>query len=233
MRFEDLEKNNRIGSDETLIVLENDLSRFKSEEKIDFLFKKFNKIIVIGHSENNISPKADILIPSGTFAESTGTVVNNEGRAQRYYRVLPESGSIRDSWKYLAEMIEISGNGRKWEDHDDLMNSFVDDYPLFLKLRNILPDSQFRYFSEKIARQTPRYSGRTAMNSNNSVSESSPPEDKDSPLKFSMEGYKGIPGANLTPYYWSPGWNSPQAINKYLDEPAGDPEGGNPGALLF
>ena len=71
------------------------------------------------------------------------------------------------------------------------------------------------------------------MNANISVSEPAPPQDNDSALKFSMEGYKGVPPSNLTPYYWSPGWNSPQAINKYLDEPGGDPLDGNPGVLLF
>ena len=38
---------------------------------------------------NETTEKADFVLPSGTFAESTGTIVNNEGRAQRYYRVLP------------------------------------------------------------------------------------------------------------------------------------------------
>ena len=50
---------------------------------------------------NETTMKADMLLPSGTFAESTGTIVSNEGRAQRYYRVLPEEGMIRENWKYI------------------------------------------------------------------------------------------------------------------------------------
>ncbi len=53
-------------------------------------------------------------------------------------------------------------------------------------------------------------------------------------LDFSMEGYKGDPPSSLMPYYWSPGWNSVQAMNKYMDEPDGHlKEGGDPGIRLF
>ena len=48
-----------------------------------------------------------------------------------------------------------------------------------------------------------------------------------------MEGYVGIPPPALTPFYWSPGWNSAQAINKYQIEVGGDLHGGNPGKRLF
>ncbi len=96
-----------------------------------------------------------------------------------------------------------------------------------------MPDAGFTFYNEKIARQTSRFSGRTAMNARQNVSEPEPPQDPDSPLKFSMEGYKGYPPAELIPYYWSPGWNSAQAINKYLKEPDGPVWDGNPGVRLF
>lgn len=49
-----------------------------------------------------------------------------------------------------------------------------------------------------------------------------------------MEGYKGLPPSDLIPYYWSPGWNSVQAVNKYVEEPNGPlKNGGDPGVLLF
>ena len=49
-----------------------------------------------------------------------------------------------------------------------------------------------------------------------------------------MEGYKGVsPSSYLVPYYWSPGWNSVQAMNKYMDEPGGSYKDGDPGVLLF
>ena len=49
----------------------------------------------------------------------------------------------------------------------------------------------------KIPRQPHRYSGRTAINANINVNEPMPPQDKDSPLAFSMEGYEGQPPSSL------------------------------------
>jgi len=71
------------------------------------------------------------------------------------------------------------------------------------------------------------------MFANVNVSEQKPPEDSDSALSFTMEGYKGMPPANLTPFFWAPGWNSVQAVNKYQVEIGGPLKGGPTGKRLF
>jgi NADH-quinone oxidoreductase subunit G len=114
-----------------------------------------------------------------------------------------------------------------------VVTAFTDSYPFFSKIEDILPDSGFRLYHEKIARQTIRFSGRTAINAQVSVSEPAPPEDADSPLAFSMEGYRGIPPSSVLPYYWAPGWNSVQAVNTYLVEPDGAVKGESRDVLLF
>jgi NADH-quinone oxidoreductase subunit G len=61
-------------------------------------------------------------------------------------------------------------------------------------------------------------------------------QDPDAPLSFSMEGYSG-PGHDrppeLLPFAWAPGWNSPQAWNKFQTEIGGALKGGDPGVQLF
>jgi NADH-quinone oxidoreductase subunit G len=54
------------------------------------------------------------------------------------------------------------------------------------------------------------------------VSEDKPPEDADTPLAFSMEGFEKQPPSPLITGYWSPGWNSVQALNKYQQEIGGE-----------
>jgi NADH-quinone oxidoreductase subunit G len=130
--------------------------------------------------------------------------------------------------------MNLSGkNIHSWQKYDDVVASLAEAYPVFSAIKSQMPDAGFRYYNEKIARQTSRFSGRTAMSANHNVSEPRPPIDEDSPLKFSMEGYKGYPPAGLIPYYWSPGWNSAQSINLYLNEPDGSVRNGNPGLRLF
>jgi NADH-quinone oxidoreductase subunit G len=71
------------------------------------------------------------------------------------------------------------------------------------------------------------------MLANLSVSEPGPGQDGDSPLSFTMEGYQGIPPSPLIPFFWAPGWNSVQSVNKYQHEPGGALRGGDPGKRLF
>lgn len=85
----------------------------------------------------------------------------------------------------------------------------------------------------KVAREAARYSGRTAMDADKGVHEPKPPADPDAPLTFSMEGYQGIPPSALIPRFRAPGWNSPQAVNKFQQETGGPLRGGDPGVRLF
>ena len=59
------------------------------------------------------------------------------------------------------------------------------------------------------------------MHAHEDVHEQKPPENSDTPLTFSMEGYDGPPPASLAPRYWSPGWNSVQALIKFQSEKDG------------
>jgi len=65
------------------------------------------------------------------------------------------------------------------------------------------------------------------------VSETGIEPDNDSPLSFSMEGTQAMPRPSLVPFYWAPGWNSVQAVNKYLVEPNGEMKGGDSGIKLI
>jgi NADH-quinone oxidoreductase subunit G len=223
------------GSVDTLIVLENDLYRRIPKEKADQLFGLCKQVIVMDHLMNSTAEKADMVLPAATYAESSGTMVNNEGRPQRYYSVLPENSPGKDSWRWIADMIRTSGNnsGLVWDKFDDVVNTLVLSYPVFAGIENLLPNAGLRVYNEKIARQMARFSGRTALNAGLSVNEPKPPEDPDSPMNFSMEGYKGNPPANLIPNYWSPGFNSVQAVNKYLSEPNGSLKNTGPAFRLF
>ena len=71
------------------------------------------------------------------------------------------------------------------------------------------------------------------MLANLQVSEPKPRSDDDSPLSFTMEGYKGLPPSAAIPFFWAPGWNSVQSVAKYQEEPGGPLTGGDPGVRLF
>lgn len=229
--FDSVEKGNA----ETVIILENDLYRRADKNSVDAFFNKCKSIIVLDSLENSTTANARTIIPVGTFAESDGTFVNNEGRAQRYYQAYhPSNPNLLESWRWLDGVELAKSNGKsELKSFNDFLIDIVNSFPKFEGIQKITPPPDFRIAGQKIPRQTQRYSGRTAMCANINVSEFKPPEDPDSPLSYTMEGYKGEPPSSLIPFYWSPGWNSVQAINKYQIEVGGELHGGDPGKRLI
>lgn len=219
----------------TLVILENDLYRRSSGELVEELFKAANKVVVLDYLETPTTIKADMVFPVATFAEGDGTLINNEGRAQRYFQVFIPAGETRESWRWLRDMMftEEHTQAKEWQNLDHVISALADEYPVLSRVKEIAPSAEFRIIEQKIPRQPHRYSGRTAMYANINISEPKPPEDPDSALSFSMEGTSEIPPAALIPRFWQPGWNSIQSLNKFQSEVAGSLIGGDPGIRLI
>jgi NADH-quinone oxidoreductase subunit G len=220
---------------DTLVILENDLFRRAPESAVESLFIRCKQVIAIDHLSNRTTGNADILLPAGTFAETEGTLVNNEGRAQRFYKALTTNSAARESWRWLdaLHMMKEIDHLTLWNTLDEITDALSAEIPVFAPLKKYLPDADFRMLNAKIPRQTFRYSGRTAITANVNVSEPKLKDDIDSPLAFSMEGLTENPPSSLVPYYWAPGWNSVHALYKYVNEPNSSLKGGDPGIKLF
>ena len=216
----------------TLIVLENDLFRRAPASTVTALLAKVRHLVVLDHLANATAEAAELVLPAGTFAESDGTLVNNEGRAQRFFQVFVPTGDLQESWRWLREA-SLAGDfaaAPKWENLDDLTTAMAAEMGVFSAIPQVAPS---RKTAGKIARSPNRYSGRTAMVANITVHEPKPPDDPDSALSFSMESGPGPVPPSLNPFYWAPGWNSVQATNKFLSEVGGPLRGGDPGIRLI
>jgi NADH-quinone oxidoreductase subunit G len=229
--FEAVEK----GEADAVILLENDLFRRAEAAQVDRFLEGCKRVIVLDQLFTPTAARADVVLPAATFAEADGTLVNNEGRAQRSYRVFPAPEGVLESWRWLTEVLSSSGrrDAASWKDLDNIVSALAGAFPVFAPVSTIAPPASFRIAGQKIPRQPHRYSGRTAMTANMSINEPKQPEDMDSPLAFSMEGYEGIPPAPLIARFWAPGWNSVQSVNKFQSEIAGPLLGGDPGKRLL
>ena len=224
------------GEADTVIILENDLYRGATKKDTDDFFDQCKEIIVLDHLHNETTNRATVLIPVGTFAESDGTLVSNEGRAQCFFQVfMPKNENFRESWRWLDEFRQFKNGVAPEEltEPGELLSEMVELLPQFSGVETVAPPADFRIAGQKIPRAPHRYSGRTAMLANINVSEPKPPEDTDSALSFTMEGYRGVPPAPLTPFFWAPGWNSVQSTNKYQEEVGGPLRGGDAGERLL
>ena len=228
------------GRADALVIAENDLYRRAPIDKVDAALAAAKTLIVLDHQRTETALRAHVLLAAASFAEGDGTVISQEGRAQRYFQVYDpawndDTVQIYEGWRWL-HALETGRRGAKveWTHLDDVIDACVAAEPMLAAIREAAPDARFRIKGLKLARESRRYSGRTSMRADVSVHEPRASQDLDSALAHSMEGYVGplIPAA-LTAFAWAPGWNSPSAWNKFQDEVGGHSRTGDAGARLF
>ncbi len=228
------------GSADAVVVLENDLHRHASATRVNAALAKAPLVMVVDHQRTAIMENAHLVLSAASFAESDGTVINNEGRAQRFFRVYDPAyydnkTIMLESWRWLHSLHSTVENREvDWTQLDHVIDAVIAAMPQFAGIKDAAPDATFRIRGQKLAREPHRYSGRTAMRANISVHEPRQPQDKDTMFAFSMEGNNQptAPRSEI-PFARAPGWNSPQAWNKFRDEVGGKLRHGDPGVRLI
>ena len=218
----------------TLLVLEADLF-FKLPAKQAKRLLANHPLIQLDTLHNRTSRFADLLLPAAATPESEGTFVNSAGLAQRHYAVYEPAGYIQESWRWLAnaaaacaaraggaEKVPALAELARWEHVTQISAAMAAAVPEFATLSELGPDWNQLTKGSPVARETHRYSGRTALHAEVAVAEQPPPADPDAPMTFSMEGIQFAGFSPLQANIWAPGWNSDQAIHKFQDQPGGE-----------
>ena len=212
---------------DTLVVLENDLSRRIEKFGFEHLLANVKKLIVLDCIETATTAHADLALRVPNVFESDGTFVSNEGRAQRFYAV---SAGRKPTWAVLQEL----AGEEKWFGFEDVLKDLATEMPEFGPALDAAPSADWRSAAkQKVARDSHRFTGRTAKDAGWTIREPQSPQDSQTPLAFSMEGDQNPPPSPLIPRFWWPGWNSNEAINKFQIEVGGGLHGGNPGKRLI
>lgn len=224
----------------TLVVMENDLYRRSGRLQLDAALAKAGRLLVLDHQDTATARKADLLLPAASFAEGDGTLINNEGRAQRYFQLYDPAYYkadvvIADSWRWLTAMHNLlQGSNSAEPAFDELTQACAASHPALAAIVAAAPNTALRIKGMKMAREPHRYSGRTSMLADVNVHEPRVAQDQDSQFAFSMEGVSGpFQLASQVPFAWAPGWNSTSAWNKFQDEVGGKLRAGDPGVRLF
>ncbi|MDO0945684.1 NADH-quinone oxidoreductase subunit NuoG [Chromohalobacter israelensis] len=228
------------GDADGVVVLENDLYTRAAAARVNPALQRADCVVVLDHQRTATWEKADIGLPAASFAESDGTLVSLEGRAQRFYQVFepsyirPET-RIRESWRWLnALKASVERQPVTPLTLDEVTREVAATHSVLAPVGDAGLSAAYRVHGLRLAREPHRYSGRTAMRANLDVSEPRVPQDPDTPFAFSMEGYAGYdePRREVA-FAWAPGWNSPQAWNKFQDEVGGHLRAGDPGVRLL
>ena len=120
----------RSGSIKSLIVLGEDLitdAGFTAEDlgKLDFLLQ--TSILA-----NPTAEHAHIVLPSASFAEKRGSMVNLSGRLQRLNRAIELTGQAHDDWEILRDLLlALSGDKNEAHHIEDIFKALAENVPAF------------------------------------------------------------------------------------------------------
>src|SRR5262249_55673653 len=92
------------GEADAVVVLENDLLRRADAERVRQAMAKA-RLFVLDHQRSATAELGHALLPVSTVFEGEGTVVNNEGRAQRFFVVFEPAyfhptTEINEAWRW-------------------------------------------------------------------------------------------------------------------------------------
>ena len=120
----------RSGSIKSLIVLGEDLitdAGFTAEDlgKLDFLLQ--TSILA-----NPTAEHAHTVLPSASFAEKRGSMVNLSGRLQRLNRAIELTGQAHDDWEILRDLLlALSGDKNEAHHIEDIFKAIAESVPAF------------------------------------------------------------------------------------------------------
>ncbi|AFW01438.1 NADH-quinone oxidoreductase [Gluconobacter oxydans] len=228
------------GEISTLVIMENDLARHLDPVSLSELMTAVPNVVVIDHTASPCSERADLVLPAAAFTECVGTLVNQEGRAQRFFPAVVATPPVRPAWRWMTAIAPHCPEQKprqdlvNWEHEDDVIAAMGRTIPALAGAINAAPGSSYRFHSGKIRNETSRMSGRTVIRSHVSVRDQPPPPSPETPFRNSMEGTYGpdLPGA-LIPYFRAPAWNSVQSLTRFQQEIAGPLRGGDGGVRLL
>ena len=209
------------GEVDTLILLEVDLYRYCAADQLSKLLDKVSTIIVLDHLLTKTAQQADLLLPSCSFAESSGSWVNYEGRLQSSLSCFLASGQRRPAHLWLQQKNDFHSIVQQLSMHLDILQPLASLYQK--------KSDSFHY-----ARKTVRESGRTALSAYINIKEIPPDNDVDSNYQYSQEGLASHLDKHQSPsYLWSPNWNSNESLRLFQDAADGAIQGASLGIELF
>ena len=131
---------------DALIILENDVYLRGEKSEIDQLLAGGAKVITLDMHENSTLDQSDLVMATASYAESQGTLVSSEGRAQRFYPVHSPAAERLPSWQWLLRLASANGHKKlsKLAHFDEIVAACSQSNPLFAGLVDVAPLNSFR-----------------------------------------------------------------------------------------
>jgi NADH-quinone oxidoreductase subunit G len=97
-------------------------------------------VVYIGTHGDRGAHRADVILPSATYTEKSGTYVNTEGRVQMTRRAAFPVGEAKEDWAILRALSDVLGQTLPFNNLSQLRQKLYEAYPHLAQL-NVLPSA--------------------------------------------------------------------------------------------
>ena len=152
------------GKADAIVVLENDLYTRTDAAKVDAALNAAKVVIVADHQQTATVERAHLVLSAASFAEGDGTLVSQEGRAQRFFQVfdptyLDASIMVHEGWRWLhALRSTLLNKPVDWTQLDHVTAACAASTAQLASIVDAAPSAAFRIKGLKLAREPLRYS---------------------------------------------------------------------------
>jgi len=116
------------GSIKALIVLGEDATDCGISEAD---LAKLNALVVLGILPDKTTAKATAVLPSASWAEKRGSMINLKGRLQRLNQAVQSPGQARDDWEIIRDLIQATGGSNGIYTIDEVFKQMAAETPVF------------------------------------------------------------------------------------------------------
>ena len=114
------------GTIKSLLVLGEDASECGIPEQD---LRKLESLVVTGILPNQTTGAASVLLPSASWAEKRGSMINIKGRLQRLNQAISSPGKARDDWEILRDLLQAVSGSNGTYTVDELFKQIVAEFP--------------------------------------------------------------------------------------------------------
>jgi len=116
------------GHIKAVVALQEDLTTAGFQAKD---LEKLGALIVLDTLPNETTQRATTLLPSATFAEKRGSMINVKGRLQRLNRAIQSPGNARDDWEILRDLLQQLTDANGVYLIEDVFKQIAESVPQF------------------------------------------------------------------------------------------------------
>ena len=124
------------------------------------LFENIEHVVVLDHLLSGSAQMADLLLPSASSAEQQGCWLNSQGLLQLSQANLAPNKQRQASWQWCQQVSSNNSEIPAAQHYQQLLKDCAVEHPLLASIVDFVQTPS----AFKIARQSIRASGRTAIN---------------------------------------------------------------------